>query len=158
MRCEAAWLGLGSQLWQHGARPTALLRRNRRACRRNGKSGKGQRLPHDCPPSRPQSLWLLHGAESICRAALAVHCKIPVSGVRSRLEPCRHRSRISKRKTKPGASPQLLALLSETRGHSLPQSCCPRRAQLSTRSHLTWCCRRGARNSRWGCPTTSSDG
>ena len=68
MRCEAAWLG--SQLWQHGARPTALLRRNRRACRRNGKRGKGQRLPHDCPPSRPQSLWLLHGAESNVRVAL----------------------------------------------------------------------------------------
>ena len=65
--CDAtlAAARLGSQLRQHGARPTALWRRNRRACRRNGKRGKGQRFPHGCPPSRPQSLCLLHGAESI---------------------------------------------------------------------------------------------
>ena len=54
--------------------------------------------------------------------------------------------------------PAFSAALREPRGHSLPQSCCPRRAQLSKRSHLTWCCCRGARFSRWGCPTTSSDG
>ena len=115
MRCEAVRSWLGSQLRQHGARPTALLRRNRRACRRNGKRGEGQRFPHGCPPSRPQSLWLLHGAESNARVALCV-CENP----RFR---CTYTSRTLQSPVKdPRAGPKprhilsLLALLSEPRG------------------------------------------